>query len=335
MTEKRIYRLQEGDTDKSIAQKLGISEYELQQFHNANSSLQDRIPYNGLIPKHLKEIVVPMLLENTHLSEERPELGSQNRFECDFRVLDHDYGVVIHVGDDNTTTRINYTVSIKCVKEFEYIYTLVLDKRQTYVNNAEPDLMVESLADVLGRSLFPIKVKIGREGWINRITNHDTIRERWYEEEVKIRKYFKSDIAKHYIDKTGRAYQDNRSINRALSREFFFALYFSGLYGKYFDSMEIDNTLRLPLFPFVKGIRFEVKQSLIPYLNINNNVLMLQQGEVGDPRTIEDIRQGKDFHYYESASLNGNVDIEYEFCRHTHVIKSIVGEVNLSAEDKT
>ncbi len=330
MKKCNTYRLKDGDTLQSIADELGIAEHELCAFHNIHADSKDFILWGSGIPKHTQELLIPSVYSGQSTREDLVDLGLQGDFYCDFKVLDHDYGVVILLDNGKTKTRFHYTTSIGCDKEHGFEYHLTLEKGQTYVNYKEPTMLAESLADALGKPLYPVEIKMGRTGKILSVENHESILKRWKQALPYLKKYFKSEIAAACIEHTNQAYRNKLTIARAVQRDLFFTLYFSGYYGNYFSVLRKENKLTLPLFPFITGITYEVSESISPYLNKRKNIEMHQQGKVSDPRSSMDIKQEKDFPFYKNSTpLEGEVDIMYEFCKERHILKSMKGSITL------
>lgn len=333
MKKANTYQLKAGDTLQSIAKELGIPEYELCAFHNTHACSKDFILWGIGIPPHTRELIVPAISPSQSSIDNWVDLGIQGDFYCDFKNFNHDYGIVLLYDKGNSKTRFHYTTSIGCEKEHGFVYNLILHKGQTYVNYKEPILLAESLADALGKPLYPVELKTGRAGRILSIENQELVLKRWQQALPNLKKYFKSEIAENCIEVANRAYQNKLAIERAVKRDLFFALYFSGLYGKYFRLLRKENKLILPLYPFITGITYEVNQTIKPYLNKRKNIEMHQQGKVKDPRSSKDIKLEKDFPFYkDSAPLDGEVDIVYEFCKKTHTLKSMKGNITLLLE---
>lgn len=331
------YTLQQGDTLHSIANKFGLEESAIRYFHNEHSSLKMFIPFDHKIPNHVLEIVLPIvaLQKNKSLAQGAPlELKNQNSLFCDFRLLNHTYGVVLHLETQKEEKRIHYSTALNCTKEFEFVYNLTLHKNQVYIDYKAPNMLAEDLANSLAKPLYPIEVQIGRSATLLGVTNQPQIQQRWEIEKPKLSRYFKSAIAEEQINAVDAAYKNRTAIEKALQRDLFFSLYFSGLYTKYFTSLQINNTVNIPIYPFLKGIKYDIKQSVSPFLNANGNIVMQQTGEVSDSRSTIDIAQNKDKPYHKGNPLEGELDIEYEFCNKTYIIKSITGTISFLMNKK-
>ncbi|PKH49680.1 hypothetical protein CXF68_02765 [Tenacibaculum sp. Bg11-29] len=336
----KIYILKENETLEIVAAKFGLQINAIRTFHNKHASLTNRIPYAGAIPSYVLELFLPYAVtnkgnENLHITKEKPiQLASQNHLLCDFTVLNHRYGVVINLVTKKEKKRFHYTTGIECTDEFEYVYDLVLSKSNVYLDYKEPNMLAENLAEALGKPLYPIAVKAYRSGQFSGVFNQPEVFKRWQKVKAKTQRYFKSPIAAQQIKNVDSAYKNRIAIEKAIKRDFFFKLYFSGLYNVYFSKLEIKNTIKVPLYPFIDGIQYQIKQSINPYLNANNNIVVYQKGTVSDLRSSKDIEENKDTPYYKSTPLEGELDITYELCNTTHVIKSIVGSITLLVNKK-
>ncbi len=331
-TQTKTYILLEGDTMYSIADKFGLEANAIRNFHNEHASLNNHIPFSNDIPEHVLEILLSVAaLQNikSHTLEVPVVLKNQNSLHCDFSILNHNYGVVLYLETQKGKKRIHYTTALECTKEFEFVYDLILNKSQVYIDYKIPDMLADSLANSLAKPLYPIEVQVGRSGKLLRVTNQPEIYKQWKIEKPKLLRYFRSSIAERQIQAADIAYQNTTAIEKALRRDLFFTLYCSRLYTKYFSKLEIENTLRIPIYPFIRGIQYQVKQHIHPFLNANGNITLHQIGKVSDSRSSKDIEQSKDEPYYKGDPLEGELDITYEFCNQKHIIKSIRGTVTL------
>lgn len=333
----KTYTLQKEDTLNSIAKKIGVEVAVIRNFHNEHSSLNNRIPFASDIPEHVSELILPAIngeKEKSHVQRVPITLEDQNSLNCDFRLLKHNYGVVLYLETKKVKKRIHYTTALQCTKEFEFVYNLTLSKSQTYIDYKIPNMLAENLANNLSKPLYPIEIQINRSGRIFGVINQPEIYKRWEAVKPKLLSYFKSPIAEQHIKAVNKAYSNVTAIEMALQRDLFFKLYFSGLYNKYFSKLEIENTVKIPLYPFMQSIQYDVKQSISPFLNANGNIIMHQKGLVSNPRSSKDIMENKDEAHHKGIPLGGELNITYEFCREKHTIKSIVGAISLLVNKK-
>jgi len=332
ITKPFVHILQKQETITSLATKFNLERNSLISFHNEHSSIENRISFTGTIPNHLTQILLPAFkIQN---KKEAIQLRNQNSLNFDFESLDHKYGVVIHIVSDKEPKRFHYITALKCEKAFEFIYDVTFNKGPVYIDYKKPDFLAENLAESLSKPLYPIATKISKSGRIQEVTNQPEIFERWALEKPKLETYFQSTIGASQIKATHNAYKNVLAIEKALRRDFFLNLYCSGIYDKYMSALNISNTVYLPIYPFMKGIQYSVKQTIQPYLSSTNTIIVHQKGTVNDPRTSTDILQKKDIPTYEGEPLTGELDIQYELSTKEHLIKSIIGSITLLVNKK-
>ncbi|APU09412.1 hypothetical protein A5M85_03680 [Cellulophaga lytica] len=333
------YTLKANDSLNTLAQKFSLSVNEICKFHNELSGSKKNISAANGIPFHVSKIFLPATVKNnkqekTFTKSTPINLTNQNSLRCNFNVLNHNYGIVIFINTQKETKRIHYTAAVNYEKEYDYTYEFVLKKNEVYVDYKIPNLLAEDFAISLAKPLYPIHTKINKKGKLIGVTNQQEIFKRWEKAKPKILNYFKSPFANEQIQIANKAYQSTIAIEKAIQRDVFFTLYFSGVYNKYLSKLEISNTVNIPFYPFITAIQYQVKQTIQPFLNANNNIVMQQLGAVCDKRSSKDIEQNNDQPYFKGTPLEGNLDVTYEFCNKNYTIKSIIGTITLVLNKK-
>ncbi|MBE7635092.1 hypothetical protein LNJ05_12095 [Tenacibaculum finnmarkense genomovar ulcerans] len=333
----RTYIIQLHDTLQTVADTYGYTSLDLQTYHNTFCDLDKRIVM-GI--NRLNEVILPPLgrsLENGVLI---PLKGKQK--EVDFYYnksvnnnisrLNNNYGIIIKEQNNGSAIkRRNYTVNMM-FKEISKsnLYTIELNKTQTYIDYKEPTLLAETLAQKLGEPLFPVKIGVDKKGEFVAVLNQELVFEKWKNTKEAIEQYYKSAFVTNLINKTEAAYRNKNKIKKALLQNIFFTFYFSGIYTAYGNKLAFQKKMNIPLYPFYKEVEYTVIQSVEPYLNSIGKIVIHQKGYVSDKRTSEDIKQKKDYPFYNDAvPLEGELQITYFLEPKTHIITSIVGYITL------
>lgn len=333
------YTLQANDSLEILAHKFNMSVIEICKFHNDHSGLNNNLFVFEEIPFHISKILLPVTAKisktkKNNVTNSPILLTNQNSLRCNFNVLNHNYGIVLQIKTQKETNRVHYTTTINYEEEYDYTYDLILKKNEVYVDYKIPNLLAEDFAVSLAKPLYPIHTKINKKGKLIGVTNQQEIFKRWKKAKPKISNYFKSPLAEEQIQIANKAYQSTIAIEKAIQRDIFFTLYFSGVYNKYLSKLEISNTVNIPFYPFITAIQYQVKQTIQPFLNANNNIVMQQFGTVSDKRSSKDIEQNKDQPYFKGTPLEGDLDVTYEFCNKNYTIKSIIGTITLVLNNK-
>jgi hypothetical protein len=74
--------------------------------------------------------------------------------------------------------RIHYEIEIRCIQNEVNICIFEITRKQIYINNQAPDLMIEQIADKAAQTIFPIHLKLTESGEIDAIKNMDAIKKR-------------------------------------------------------------------------------------------------------------------------------------------------------------
>ena len=195
-TKERTYAIQKEDTLQKVAQELGIAPQELRRYHNIYCDIPDLIEAD--FPGHLKVLLLPPTEEeatakpsivtkprkvsfiNEHTLPFLPA-GSKKKYNVQY---------VLENGEEKDI--IHFEASVKWIavdpKGFHFFEIDRLSK--TYINNSEPDTMLEELAAKTAEILYPLQIIVDVTGkWID-IHNYKQILARWENKKREILDYY-------------------------------------------------------------------------------------------------------------------------------------------------
>ncbi|MFL0063492.1 hypothetical protein [Tenacibaculum maritimum] len=334
----RTYKIQQGDTLNSIAEKLEVAPEELKKFHNSKSSFDNVLPFSG-IPAHLTEIIIPTIgfgLEDgkeVWLGKGTPIRVNRLQYNGDLFCApftgNWSYGIVKTIKNGEKTTTITYTVNLNYYLTDGIRYVSVDMVSDTFVNDKKPDLIVDELALACTKTLYPILFKINTDGTLNSIENHAAIMERWLLSKKQLSKYYKGNTVKEYLHHFEKVIKEAPLLLHHLQNDWFFHFYFDAIYHGYRNYI-MEYTKKIPLIPFTAKVAYQVTQVLHPYLE-NNYIRIQSKGHCTDKRNHNDLENG----YYfptdplQSSTVKGNYRAVYMLHRKTSRIKYLYIESTL------
>jgi len=301
----RTYKIKKSDTIESIAQELNLDVGELKNYHNNKSRIDNRILLG--IPGHVTKLIVPpkgfILKDGKEVwatgDKDEPipfNLSYSGKLFNTNCKGDLGYGVFKTIQSGTKTNTIAYNISLrfypKNEKDKQYVSLDIISK--TYINNKEPDIMIDELALACTKALYPVVFQIDINGLLLGIQNHDDIILRWKKQKEKNLKYYKGAVAKKYCDLFGQTLKDKDTLFHCLQNDWFLHLYFNDLYTTYNNDRELKRTLEFPILPNTGPVQFNIVQEVDPYLS-NGHVKLELKGECSDPRSKEDLGAGQFF----------------------------------------
>lgn len=332
------YTIKKGDTLKSIAKDLNLDIEELKNYHNNKSSLNDRLPFSG-IPEHLKGIIIPhegFGLKNGQevwLGNGEPIRVEQIRYNgdlsCSFFIGNWSYGIVKTIKNGENTQTISYTVNLKYYVTDDIRYVSVAMMSDIFINDTEPDLIVDEFAVKCTKVLYPLIVELDRNGTLNTIENHNDILERWKKTKKELSKYYKGEVAEQYLQNFENVIKEKALLLHYLQNDWFFYFYFDNIYEGY-NNYKKEYIKKVSIIPFTTGVDYQVTQTLYPYLK-NNHISIESNGYCADKRDIDDLENKYHFptNYNQEIPLEGSYRAMYFLNKQTARIKNVFIESSL------
>ena len=275
------YSLQEGDTIESIAQKFDISINRLLSMHNINVPIQDVIKsqYDGF-PKHLTFIyLTEEVVKNIEKKNER-KTGYVIWSDAFYKAKTYGFQVE-NYENETLINKIHYLLEMVYKKNENKQIVLEINRKQVYINNKQPDTIIEQLANSISETIFPIQLQLRSNGEIESVANHKELQERWQTKKEKLAAYYKGDIADKIIAKANIFFKNKHIITESLTQNWFFNLFFKPIYGSYSTKKEINYN---STFPF-ESTAFEIIQNLEDVYSKTNKVIVNAKGESLNSKT--------------------------------------------------
>ena len=278
------YSLEKGDTIESVAQKFDISINRLLSMHNINVPIEDVIKsqYDGF-PKHLTFIyLTEEVVKNIEKKNERKTgyVIWANTF-----YKSKTYGFALENYENETLiNKIHYLLEMVYKKNEDKQIVLEINRKQVYINNKQPDTIIEQLANSISETIFPIQLQISGKGEIENIGNHKEILERWQTKKEKLIEYYKGDIAEKIIAKANNFFKNKYILTESLTENWFFNLYFKPIYGSYSTKKVINYN---STFTF-ESKEFEIIQNLEDVYSKTNKIILNVKGRVTNSNTRDE-----------------------------------------------
>ena len=332
------YKIQQNDTVNSIAKELDLDVEELKEYHNNKSNFDDRLPFIG-IPEHLKEIIIPNtgfgLKDGKEIWLGKGEPIRVKRIQyngdlsCAFFVGNWSYGIVKTIKNGAKTNTIAYTVNLNYYVTDNIRYVSVDMISDTFINDKEPDLIVDELAIGCTKTLYPIIIELSSNGTLNTLENHNDIMERWQKTKKQLSKYYKGDIVKQYLQHFEGVIKDESLLLHYLQNDWFFYFYFDNIYKGY-TNYKKEYIKKVPIIPFTAAVDYQVTQTLHPYLE-NNYIRIESNGYCIDKRNISDLENKHHFpsNYNHESNIEGNYRAIHMLNKQTARIKYLFVESSL------
>ncbi|MDR2270672.1 MAG: hypothetical protein LBF27_07175 [Sphingobacterium sp.] len=188
------------------------------------------------------------------------------------------YGVRILLGNGDQQTEIKYEAEITGIQQIDENNLFKIDRKQVYINETKPDLIVDQLAYEVGTVFYPLVVALDAEGAFVGIANQMTVRERWPKHKLAIRDYFEGELVDNYLNLFEDKLNDDSAINMAFLQDWFIASFFATIYKDYGHSYRLNSYFRFPNITSFAVDGYAVEQHLEGKYNHFGAITLSHQG---------------------------------------------------------
>ena len=241
------YKIRKGDTLESISLLFGIEKDIWTRYHNNMCSLSNVIHRENVLPAKLEEIfLLPELWEKAYklnllteslslnLKKDDPIELINNHLQFRPEGINHKYGVTLNLAKN----KVHYEMALACIGQTGSTFRLVLDRKQVYINDKEPDGKLYELANQMGKSIYPIIIDVNKQSReIIDICNYDEMKERCRGNIVELKRYFTGEYAERYIYLYEKQIGNLNSLKNHLQTELFNELYLLPVQQNIFDKL--------------------------------------------------------------------------------------------------
>lgn len=268
----RTYKIQKGDTLKSVALKLGMEDFEMRRYHNIYCPLPDLIEAD--FKSHLEFVIlVPekAAAEIEDKEEKKPEkviLGNDYRLPFSPERMDKSYRVkyTSKIGDEMDIIELRVNVKWIAVDVNKYHLFEINRASHININGKLPDTMMSGLAVKTAEVLYPLKIVVDEFGkWID-IYNYTEIDSRWGRIKNEILDYYEGEVVEGYIEQTEYVLENSERLLESLRSDYFLRTFFNGIHVEYTSDYGFQNDLLFPLEKETESV-FRVQHKMTPNLD--------------------------------------------------------------------
>lgn len=214
-----------------------------------------------------------------------------------------------------------------------------INRKQIFINNKKSRSHLEQIADDAGQAIFPIRIKIKKNGEIEKILNQDAIVHRWKETKIKLLDYYKGEKITKVITKIETVFFNDNLLEKSLKQNWFFNLFFKPLYVNYTQKLQYKYIWESPIFGN-QSVKYGAVHTLKEHYSTNDTIHINIDGIAIDERTIEEIISGYNFpksklETTDSEPVESQLNIDYQLYAEDRSIFSVIGKFDTKIDEKT
>ncbi len=303
-----MYEVNSGETLHEIAEKIGIQEEKLLQFHNSNCRDFNLPWFNNLTG--VQKIIIPKNYKSPEqiwdeISERLPPKSMLKEiYEEKYLVKE----IFEQMGEEKMQYEYLFELNLKQEKEIWIAET----KKLRYITNQEtPDKKTSSIALLCIEAVSPIPVIISNIGGTLGILNPEDSEKKFKNKRKEIEGFYTDDISKKYLDD----FQKELSVDGNFYQQICSSLLFQSI----FPSLELfwkRKKFARKLFIILNS--FPVECEFTPHFQIDDeNIVINFFGKIIEKCTLsellQNIREEKDEDENPEKYIDGQINLSYIF----------------------
>ncbi|MEZ0129997.1 hypothetical protein AB9T88_09640 [Flavobacterium sp. LBUM151] len=348
MNNFRKYKVQKGETIEIIAEKIGIPAFDVRAYHNRYCELSDLVEL-GLPIRRAEYILLPPLRSDSHSQEseistpKKVKLGHDNSLRLIAENgIKKEYGTIILYKENNKLiNKVHFTSQIEFLKRYNDFSIVEYQINQVYINNKEPEMVIEQLADKTSKVLYPIVMSLNKNGEIHEILNIEAIQKRWEILKPSILEYYKGgDVITKLLSSFERSIQSASRLKRSLADHPFYTIYFAPIYQNYSPDLSFtNNDFELETFQSIDEFQSATSKILVRRKGVGRSKVNFDENSQLHDHTLKNTAINLEKEEFQIGKLDqgihNNMDFQYKLHHSNNSIFSIVGFINTRKNNKT
>jgi hypothetical protein len=302
-----IYNIKETDTLTSIADFLKMKEYDVICFHNLYAKNDELMSMEFGVNQKILYIT-------PNISEKEIEGIPKVQFDYDRKlgvkrfkeVLKYEVKQQVEIGKSKIIKEYEMSVFLKEQKETLSLFEVNL---LTTPAEADFDSILEDMLANISKAIYPLQLIIDYDGNWFEVYNFDAIVKRYKTVRNEILDTFDGKIVVENLTFYDTQFENKEKFTELLKKDVFLNSYFNSLYANHTYGNYFVRTLDFPMLPNIKNVSYKVEQEIEEFLNPNNKITIVLEGEIEDQRAIADFDYQMDEPYH--SLIDSNAELPY------------------------
>ncbi|QNK62208.1 hypothetical protein H7F33_16935 [Pedobacter sp. PAMC26386] len=222
------------------------------------------------------------------------------------------YGVVLKF---SAHYKVHYEIEVSYLRELEDgSFLFELDKKQVYINEKAPNKTIDKLADQMGKILYPLTVKTNKKGVLTEVANMEFIKQRWQQEKQKVIQGYEGEVVASGISAMELALGNDDRLTELVRKDWFLALFFSGIYGLQAKDIKEPLPFRLPFIPYAPMVSYAITREITEKHGENKCFSIKYEGIVAE--------------LWGMTKAKGTLNATFKLYHQDFTVRSITGDVS-------
>lgn len=242
--------------------------------------------------------------------------------------------------NDTLKDQIHYEVEVNFLEDNSGRNCIFeINRKQVYINNKIPSLKIEQIAEKASQAIFPLRIKMKKNGEIKEILTSNAIKKRWFAIKDDILKYYKGEVVAKVISKIEAVLLNDDLLKESIYQNWFFHLYFKPFYTDYTEKLKFKHIWDSPVFG-PQFIQYGVVHTIKEHYDADDKININADGIAIDERSIEEIMEGYNFAKAQlsgetSEPVESEMNVDYRLYKEDRSIFSAIGTFETKIDENT
>ncbi len=182
--------------------------------------------------------------------------------------------------DTKEQKRLDYAIDITFLGKNR----LRIDKFDFFFNRRAPTLIIEQLITKINKTIYPIEVLLNNDGFVDAISNLETIKERWVKTKTKIQTEHKGNIVNLLLKKTDSELNKPVGMAYSFEKDMFWSVFSHANTANYDKIFETKRELKFPFESYVMPLLYKGMSRLNKYTTEQDTIETAFEGLANIPK---------------------------------------------------
>lgn len=157
---------------------------------------------------------------------------------------------------------LSYDIEVKHLKIEGQESLIEVNKSNLLMNGEEVHDAFNDMLLITGGSLDKVVVRVDSNGRVLGLENHDEIKKRWFDLRTYVESMYQGDVICEYLDGMQSKLETSDTMWDALSKCFFYTVFFNGVYNNYGNGLNIQEMITIRDLLPTQGIEIPINKKI-------------------------------------------------------------------------
>ena len=160
----------------------------------------------------------------------------------------------------NTLT---YDIEVKHIKSEGQVYFIEVSKTNVLMNDEEVQDAFNDVLLMTAEAINRVVVRVNDSGTVIGLANFEEIKKKWFDVRKVVEETYQGEVISDYLDGMQAKLESPEILWNALSKSFFYTVFFNGIYKKYIDAKCLQEEMIIRDLLPTQGVGVLVDQRLL------------------------------------------------------------------------